>query len=86
MTNGLLNGDIPILKTLKTRHRKSVVERNDYKNNRLWFGSETSPYDPRYQTEDLGDNAMRASEYGIKNLKRILPNIGMVERRWRKLC
>jgi hypothetical protein len=24
----------------------------------LWFGSETSPYDPRYQTEDLGDNAM----------------------------
>jgi hypothetical protein len=29
MTNGLLNGDIPILKTLKTRHRKSVVERND---------------------------------------------------------
>ena len=46
-----------------------------YKNNRLWFGSETSPYDPRYQTEDIGDNAMRASEYGIKNLKRILPNL-----------
>ncbi|MFV8335912.1 zinc-dependent metalloprotease [Flavobacterium sp. RSP29] len=46
-----------------------------YKNNRLWFGSETSPYDPRYQTEDIGDNAMRASEYGIKNLKIILPNL-----------
>ena len=46
-----------------------------YKNNRLWFGTETSPYDPRYQTEDIGDNAMRASEYGIKNLKRILPNL-----------
>ena len=46
-----------------------------YKNNRLWFGSEISPYDPRYQTEDIGDNAMRASEYGIKNLKRILPNL-----------
>jgi hypothetical protein len=46
-----------------------------YKNRRLWFGSETSPYDPRYQTEDIGDNAMRASEYGIKNLKRILPNL-----------
>ena len=46
-----------------------------YKNRRLWFGSESSPYDPRYQTEDLGDNAMRASEYGIKNLKRILPNL-----------
>lgn len=46
-----------------------------YKNNRLWFGTESSPYDPRYQTEDIGDNAMRASEYGIKNLKRILPNL-----------
>ncbi len=46
-----------------------------YKNRRLWFGSEISPYDPRYQTEDIGDNAMRASEYGIKNLKRILPNL-----------
>ena len=46
-----------------------------YKNRRLWFGTETNPYDPRYQTEDLGDNAMKASEYGIKNLKRILPNL-----------
>jgi hypothetical protein len=46
-----------------------------YKNRRLWFGTEISPYDPRYQTEDIGDNAMRASEYGIKNLKRILPNL-----------
>lgn len=46
-----------------------------YQNNRLWFGTESSPYDPRYQTEDIGDNAMRASEYGIKNLKRILPNL-----------
>lgn len=33
------------------------------------------PTDPRGQTEDLGDNAMKASEYGIKNLKRILPNL-----------
>ena len=29
--------------------------------------------DPRAQSEDLGDNAMNASEYGIKNLKSILP-------------
>lgn len=46
-----------------------------YQNRRLWFGTETNPYDPRYQTEDLGDNSMKASEYGIKNLKRILPNL-----------
>lgn len=45
------------------------------KNPRLRFGTEISPYDPRFQTEDIGDNAMKASEYGIKNLKRILPDL-----------
>jgi hypothetical protein len=34
-----------------------------------------SKIDPRYQTEDLSDNAMEASIYGIKNLQRILPNL-----------
>lgn len=33
------------------------------------------PLDPSSQTEDLGDDSMLASEYGIKNLKRIVPNI-----------
>ncbi len=45
------------------------------KDPRKRFGTEISPFDPRYQTEDLGDNAMKASEYGIKNLQRILPNL-----------
>ena len=45
------------------------------KNPRLWFGGEGQNFDPRAQTEDLSDNAMKASEYGIKNLKRILPNL-----------
>ncbi|WP_370392368.1 zinc-dependent metalloprotease [uncultured Winogradskyella sp.] len=31
--------------------------------------------DPSSQTEDLGDDAVLASEYGIKNLKRIIPNL-----------
>ena len=31
--------------------------------------------DPSSQTEDLGDDAIKASEYGIKNLKRILPKL-----------
>ena len=31
--------------------------------------------DPSSQTEDLGDDAMKASDYGIKNLKRIVPNL-----------
>lgn len=41
-------------------------------NPRVWFGGEGRSPDPRAQTEDLGDNAMKASEYGIKNLKRII--------------
>jgi hypothetical protein len=52
-------------------------------NPRLWFGSQEAekkeqtarPDDPRCQTEDLGDNNMIANAYGIKNLKRILPNL-----------
>lgn len=31
--------------------------------------------DPRAQSEDLGDNSMKASRYGIANLKRIMPEI-----------
>ena len=31
--------------------------------------------DPSSQTEDLGDDAIKASMYGIKNLKRILPRL-----------
>jgi len=42
------------------------------KNRRLWFGTETNPDDPHSQNEDLSDNAMVASTYGIKNLQRIL--------------
>jgi hypothetical protein len=45
------------------------------KNKRLWFGTETNPDDPRSQSEDLGDNAMVASTYGIKNLKVIVKNL-----------
>jgi hypothetical protein len=37
------------------------------------FGS--AGIDPSSQTEDLGDNAVKASEYGILNLKRIVPNL-----------
>ncbi len=46
-----------------------------YNNPRTRFGTEVSPYDPRYQTEDLGDDSMIASTYGIENLKRITPNL-----------
>lgn len=42
---------------------------------KYWFGTETNPDDPRSQNEDLGDNAMKASAYGLKNLQRIMPNL-----------
>lgn len=34
-----------------------------------------NPPDPSAQTEDLGDDSVLASEYGIENLKRIVPNL-----------
>ena len=40
-----------------------------------YFGRQGTSIDPRLQSEDLGDNAMKAGTYGIANLKRILPNI-----------
>lgn len=45
------------------------------KDNRLWFGTETNPDDPRSQSEQVGDDAMKGSMYGIKNLQRIVPNL-----------
>ncbi|THU38392.1 DUF5117 domain-containing protein [Niastella caeni] len=45
-------------------------------NPRLWFAGEgLQVRDPRVQTEDLGNNAMKAAEYGIKNLKRVLAGL-----------
>ncbi|MBD0288285.1 MAG: zinc-dependent metalloprotease, partial [Flavisolibacter sp.] len=53
---------------------RMIVERLS-KNPRLWFGGEDFGNDPRSQTEDLGDNSMKASEYGIRNLKRVVKNL-----------
>ena len=47
-------------------------------NPRLWWGDgETmeGTWDPRRQREDLGDDAMKASTYGIMNLKREIVNL-----------
>ncbi|MBD8387815.1 zinc-dependent metalloprotease [Dysgonomonas sp. BGC7] len=53
---------------------KTIIEKLQ-SDKRYTFGTETDPDDPRNQSEDLGDNAMLASSYGIKNLKRIIPQI-----------
>jgi hypothetical protein len=44
-------------------------------NPRLWFGGEGLNNDARCQSEDIGDNSMRASEYGIKNLKYVVAHL-----------
>lgn len=45
-------------------------------NRRLWWcGDEGKGRDPRSQSEDLGDNQMRANDYGLKNLQRVMAHI-----------
>ena len=40
-----------------------------------YIGDEGRGQDPRSQTEDIGDNSMKSSDYGILNLKRVMNNI-----------
>lgn len=56
---------------------EKLVKENLNGNRRLWFGDgETNRYrDPRCQTEDLGDDAVKASHYGILNLKRMMKQL-----------
>jgi len=59
-------------KALQSLFEKEKVAGNP----RLWWGDgETRQDDPRRQTEDLGDDAVKASEYGILNLRRELQNL-----------
>ncbi|MCB9342655.1 MAG: zinc-dependent metalloprotease [Saprospiraceae bacterium] len=69
----------PIYNTKDAEEDKKILNKlyldKAANNPRLHFLTESSSYDPRAQNEDLGDNSMVASEYGIKNLKRMLPDI-----------
>jgi hypothetical protein len=49
---------------------KWILDRSGDK--RYWY---CGGGDPRAQSEDIGDDPMKAGTYGIKNLKRILPNL-----------
>ncbi|QHS58504.1 zinc-dependent metalloprotease [Chitinophaga agri] len=53
----------------------TAIVTDSLKNKRLLFGSELEPMDPRCQSEDLGDDAVKASTYGIMNLKRIIKHM-----------
>ncbi|HXB09037.1 MAG TPA: zinc-dependent metalloprotease [Puia sp.] len=67
----------PGMKTPEEEHKTlvSVVTDSLKNNHRLWFGGEMEPFDARCQNEDLGDNAVTAGMYGIKNLQRIYPHL-----------
>ena len=68
----------PIYNTNSVEEDKAILNQwyleKAANNPALQFSTELSRFDPRAQSEDLGNNSMLASEYGIKNLKRILPN------------
>ncbi|MEN9371642.1 MAG: hypothetical protein RLZZ390_120 [Bacteroidota bacterium] len=59
------------------KQRNKLYNDRIAKNPRIWFG--TYEYgnmsDPRTQSEDLSDNSVKASEYGVKNLKRIMAKL-----------
>ncbi|REL29193.1 DUF5117 domain-containing protein [Rhodohalobacter sp. SW132] len=66
-------GDMPIEEQRDTLN-KWVRERAD--DPHYFYGRQTSSrIDPRSQNEDLGDDAMRASEYGLANLQVITDNL-----------
>ena len=52
--------------------KKWIIDKED---DMMYRFGPSGGIDPSSQTEDLGDNAIKASEYGIKNLKRIIPEL-----------
>jgi hypothetical protein len=72
-------GYTPILKANSSEEEKSVLNEwiKSHEGDPLyWYGKQTgNPIDPRGQTEDLGNDAMKSGSYGIANLKRIVPEL-----------
>lgn len=59
------------------KNSNQLIKESLKSNPRTWFGTYEfgNLNDPRSQSEDLGDDAVKASEYGIKNLKRVLAGL-----------
>ena len=70
----------PILEAKNAIEEKPILDKwiLDHENDPMYrFGSQQfgNPIDPSSQTEDLGDDAIKSSKYGIENLKKIAPKI-----------
>lgn len=65
----------PIPDARSTDEEKPVLNRwiEEKADDKMYRFGDPSQIDPTSQTEDLGDDGVKASEYGIANLKRILP-------------
>lgn len=71
-------GYTPILEARTPEEEQAVLDRWIVEKNGdpvYRYGRQGNAYDPSTQSEDLGDDAIKASAYGIQNLKRILPNL-----------
>ena len=66
----------PIL-NVSEKEEKNILKKwiKDKEDNLIYRFGPSGGIDPSSQTEDLGDDAIKASNYGIKNLKRIIPNL-----------
>ncbi|MCP1996953.1 zinc-dependent metalloprotease [Flavobacterium sp. HSC-61S13] len=66
----------PQVEQEKAALRQLLVQ---HQNDPLYFYGEqqslSNTIDPRSQSEDLGDDAVLASEYGVKNLQRVIANL-----------
>ena len=70
----------PILEAETPEDEKAILDKwilEHAGDSRYRFGHQQAGdvVDPSSQTEDLGDDAIKASNYGIANLKRIVPNL-----------
>ncbi len=65
----------PILDTDAFDEKKVLNQWITERADDLMFRFGSSSIDPSSQTEDLGNDAIKASNYGIANLKRIVPNL-----------
>lgn len=67
----------PQLKSAKEEKEYLVkwVTEQRHENPRVCFGTETDPWDPRFQAEDLSDDVIAANELGMKNLQRIADSL-----------
>ncbi len=69
----------PIFEAKKSEDEKPILNKwieEKAGNPVYWYGRQmANPIDPRAQTEDLGNDAMKANSYGIKNLKVIVNHL-----------